>query len=78
MNYIFLGVIIVLFTALYFIFRKQINKKLSFVMKGVSLFLAVCFFIRYFSSSHSIFQDVSALSGSPFSPFVTFMTALMV
>lgn len=47
-------------------------------MKGVSLFLAVCFFIRYFSSSHSIFQDVSALSGSPFSPFVTFMTALMV
>ena len=78
MNYTFLGVIIVLFTALYFIFRKQINKKLSFVMKGVSLFLAVCFFIRYFSSSHSIFQDVSALSGSPFSPFVTFMTALMV
>lgn len=78
MNYIFLGVIIVLFIALYFIFRKQINKKLSFVMKGVSLFLAVCFFIRYFSSSHSIFQDVSALSGSPFSPFVTFMTALMV
>ena len=78
MNYIFLGVINVLFTALYFIFRKQINKKLSFVMKGVSLFLAVCFFIRYFSSSHSIFQDVSALSGSPFSPFVTFMTALMV
>ncbi len=78
MNYIFLGVIIVLFIALYFIFRKQINKKLSFVMKGVSLFLAVCFFIRYFSSSHSIFQDVSALSGGPFSPFVTFMTALMV
>lgn len=78
MNYIFLGVIIVLFTALYFVFRKQINKKSSFVMKGVSLFLAVCFFIRYFSSSHSIFQDVSALSGSPFSPFVTFMTALMV
>lgn len=78
MNYIFLGVIIVLFTALYFVFRKQINKKLSFVMKGVSLFLAVCFFIRYFSSSHSIFQDISALSGSPFSPFVTFMTAFMV
>lgn len=77
-NYIFLGVIIVLFTALYFIFRKQINKKLTLFLKVVSLFLAICFFIRYFSSDYSIFENVTSLSGSPFSPFITFITALLV
>ena len=78
MNYIFFGTIVVILTSVYFLFHKQIKKNSNLFLKIVSSFLAICFFIRYFASDYSIFQDVVALSNSPYSPFITFMTAFLV
>lgn len=77
MNYIIFAVTIVLFISLYFIFRKFINKKLVIVKKCLALFLALCFFIRYFAGDSLLNGVVGLNEGNPFSSsFLCCMVAL--
>ncbi len=66
MGYIIYGATIVVVIALYFIFKKQIDKKQNIVMKGLSLFLALVFFIRYLASDNLLNGVVSLKENSPF------------
>lgn len=79
-NYIFFGVFLLLIPILFFSLRKFINKKLNLTLKIFSIFLAVCFFIRYFATDYSLLENVVALSyQNPFSTsFECFMVTMLV
>lgn len=76
MNYIFLGVILVLIPILFFALKKFIDKKINLTLKIFSIFLAICFFIRNFASDYNILEDVVSVSYQ--NPYATNFECVMV
>ena len=76
MNYIFLGVILVLVPILFFALKKFIDKKINLTLKIFSIFLAICFFIRNFASDYNILENVVSVSYQ--NPYATNFECVMV
>ena len=66
MNYIFFAGTILILPILYFILNRYVKKHRDWILKSFSLFLAVVFFIRYYSVSGSLLTNVWSLSSNSY------------
>ncbi len=80
MNYIFLGVTVAILPCIFLLLTKVFKFKKENVLKGISLLLALVFFIRYYATSGSLFTSCLGLKyNNPFgSSFVCFCTVVLV
>ncbi len=80
MNYIFFAGTILILPILYFILNRYVKKHRDWILKSFSLFLAVVFFIRYYSVSGSLLTNVWSLSiNNPFSSsYLCFSVVILI
>lgn len=80
MNYIFFAGTILILPILYFILNRYVKRHRDWILKSFSLFLAVVFFIRYYSVSGSLLTNVWSLSiNNPFSSsYLCFSAVILI
>lgn len=79
-NYIFFGAFLLLIPILFFSLKKFILKRINLTLKIFSIFLALCFFMRYFATDTSLLENVvGIIYQNPYSTsFECFMVTLLV